>query len=1081
MLPPQPQKIASHRRRLSDRLATLGRRSRESRLLASVALETLGGCWVSNAPAKRVSGAPLKLPSSYVGRWLRAQSHRQLGLGYCRAVQGGKLVLSYVDIPDISESELLVSVQDVVDKPIPVGTRVWVRGKPNGWHPGVILSEATGHRYQVSMVGRARRFLLHQDQFKVRWSQPLENPAVAVAAGLVEGPIFHEARSQLLDELTLQRRVCRGLTAAISAPIKLYQHQIDTAARVLADPVMRYLLADEVGLGKTIEAGIVIRQLLIDDPKSEILVLCPEGLKGQWTAELRDRLGLGKALLSPQLTVASHSSLPAYANQWNDRLGHYDLIVVDEAHNLFREFGDDSVVERDFEAIRGLLALSATPMRGDIETFLRLLTLVDPVAFRGMSLDGFRNQLDERARSAGDVQVLSTRRASLRQKNGVLDSIAADFPDDENVATLVAACRASQDPQAPVFTALADYVREIYRLSRRMIRHRRTSELTDSYKVAGRVPTFVELADPARIIIDDFLESYRLRLGGRDSAEAFTVAVSHALAGPVAMRTYLATPSIEDDRVLFEMVTARLETAGTEYRLRLARDVVSDRIGQGKRVVVASAFGCVLQRFEAMIAECVERRRVHRHYESMPYEDRTESVAEFLSDYHGGVLLADASIEEGHNLQDAEVLVNLDIPLDVNQLEQRIGRLDRYTERSSPAEVVVFTEENSDWVSAHTDMLHRGIGVFEHSVSTVQRLLSNLLKDLTSLLVVRGVDAFRIDLEALREELESERESIDLLEELESIESATVFTAEAFEELLDYETGSTRLRNAVRRFTTGEGSLALRPVESRNGVTRFGNPDCIGLSSEEAEELRGLLQPKAFDRTAAWGNSGISPFRVGDPLVDWIREYLLSDERGLATAIVRPVPKLVTPTLWMHCEFMVEFDSEQSAVQDRSIRRRLTRRAESSFQPLRIETWTDASGPAPADLVSEVLSRPYDHKEDAILRGPSWGPLLEELPAWSTLCRQSAEAAWEQVRSSGELATSVTRASEAARLDGSRRQSILEARSRRLSTEAERSSAHAELELERAMATAVLSGIQTPQIRLVSCGACVLWPAEDFD
>ncbi len=147
-----------------------------------------------------------------------------------------------------------------------------------------------------ALVDVARSFLLYQDQFKIRWSRPLADAGVAVCQGLTEAPTFYEARSKSPSgELLLQRQLVRGLTAALSAPIRLFQHQVDTAARVLADPVLRYLLADEVGLGKTIEAGLVIRQVVIDDPAARVLVLTPESLRGQWQSELRERLGLGGA------------------------------------------------------------------------------------------------------------------------------------------------------------------------------------------------------------------------------------------------------------------------------------------------------------------------------------------------------------------------------------------------------------------------------------------------------------------------------------------------------------------------------------------------------------------------------------------------------------------------------------------------------------------------------------------------------------------------------------------------------------------------------------------------------------------
>lgn len=1018
--------------------------------------------------------------SHFVGRWLRTKSRPELGLGYCRDVSDGELVLAFVDVPQVDEHEIRVSRDDVIDRPIPVGTRVWVRGKPYGWHAGVIDAAASAGRYHVALVGHAQRLLLYQDQFVIRWAQPLHNPAEAVAHGLAETPQYYDARSALLSELVQQRRVARGLTAAISAPIHLFQHQVDTAARILADPVMRYLLADEVGLGKTIEAGIVIRQLLIDDPHARILVLCPDTLQGQWISELRDRLGLGDALQGPQLTVVPHASIQAVAVQGRDGMTDYDLVVVDEAHNLFKYVGVGTPLEKELQQIDGLLALSATPMRGDTETFRRLLALVDPVAFSGTSPESFRDRLDERERSAGDVQVLATRRASLRQKSLVLSSVESDFPDDENVQRLAAACRKSDDPQALVWGELADYVREIYRVSRRMIRHRRTSELTDAYAVAGRVPTFVEVEDPAREIVDEFLDTYRLRLSDAGAGAVFAMAVLHGLAGPTALRDYLRRPKSPDDKTLFEMTAARLEMAGLGERTRVAVDIAWDRVSAGRRVIVASSFPHLLDQFDESFAE-VHDTEIHHHYRSMSPEERDEAVTDFLGEYGGGLLLADTSMEEGRNLQEAEVLINLDLPLDVNRLDQRIGRLDRYAVRPEPAEIVVFTEPASEWVSAQVELLNSGVGVLDSSVSTVQRLLSSVLDDVLENLVKLGSEALRVDVAGLRDELAVERDNIDLLEELESVEAATVFADEAFGELLDYERDLDELRSAVRRLTSGTGSLALRPTESSGGVLRFGSGRSLGLSNYESAELERLLKPKAFDREAALEHANVSPFRIGDPLVDWLQDFLVADERGRASAIVRPVPGLSAPALWLHSEFLVEFDAGDFASVDSPGHRRLKRRGESHLQPMQIQLWTDASGPASQSLQESVLDLPYDARRDEVLRGRIWAPVLEELPTWTRLCRESAEAAWEEIRASADLASAVRAGLDSAEREIARRLAILEARAVRLPSGAERKASQEELDLERMAAQALARGIEDPSIRMVASGACVLWPEESFD
>lgn len=1025
--------------------------------------------------------------SHFVGRWLRSRANPDWGFAYCKAKRGDLYACSYVDIPEVAEQEVLVAPADLIDRPIPNGTRVWVRGTPYGWHAGEIRRPATSGRYRIALVGVPREIVLHQDQFYVRWNRPLAYPTAAIQHGLTEAPVFHEARSELLSALVRQRQVSRGLSGVLSAPVRLYHHQIDTVARVLADPVVRYLLADEVGLGKTIEAGLVIRQMMLDDPHAEVLVLVPDTLVGQWRSELRDRLALGPELDERRLIVMSHDEVGH-----NLRVEHLSLVVVDEAHNILKKFPDGSVTHRALLDVPALLALSATPMRGDLRTFRRLLALVDPVAFGDITEASFVHRLNERERSARELQVLGSRRASARQKRSVVESLRTTFAGDPNIDDLAADCAELDESLAPAWTELAEYIRETYRLSRRMIRHRRDGDLTHGYTVAGRKPTYVELQDPARADVDEFLDLLRCELvAGRDDGLYFQ-AVLHALAGPQALSAFLHdrlglpahSPQTPPDsaRALFEATAARLQIAGLRARLDAAVATVQQRVERGCKVVVSSSFTSVAKEFAERLIDQIDEFSVFQHYADSEAQARDDAVADFLAAGSGVVLVADCSMEEGRNLQEAEVLVNLDLPLDVSRLDQRIGRLDRYAVRPAAAEVVVFTEPSSPWVSSQIRLLVEGTGVFDTSVSTVQRMLTGVLDAVRGDLLARGVEALNLDVVALRGELDAERDDIELLEEMESVGAAVSFGTDAFAELLEYEDGDDEaLRRAVKRLTLGTGALGIKPVESPEGVIRFGGAKEIGLPEDQVPALQSLLRaPKTYSRRVAAEGHAVAPFRIGDPLVDWLDEYLRVDERGRAYAVVRPVADLTTPTFWLHCEFLVEFD-DAHLMWDGAAQRRLARRGDGLFPPVRYETWTDPYGAAPNDLVRDTLDLPFDSSRDeVVLRGRIWKHVLEEFPAWAELIAQSADQARTLVTESADLAGRVDRSVRSAQVETRRRGSILRARSLRLPTEHEREAAQIEFESEQAAGAALIAGIEKPTIQVLSCGVCVLWPEENF-
>ena len=245
---------------------------------------------------------------------------------------------------------------------------------------------------------------------------------------------------------------------------------------------------------------------------------------------------------------------------------------------------------------------------------------------------------------------------------------------------------------------VGDYVRETYRLSRRMIRHRRDKELTASYKVAGRSPTFVILKDPSRLPTDEVLEMVRLELDEAD-AEFFQTMVLHGLAGGGVLVGFLkarlgrrpgehgTVPATV--RSLAEDYVERMDLGGAATRLGEALRVVKERVGAGQKVVVCSSFSPVAHEFAELAHDEIDTHSVYEHFFGISSDARDHAVANFLSDAGGEVLIADRSMEEGRNLQEASVLVNLDLPLDANRLDQRIGRLDRYSSRPDPAEVIV--------------------------------------------------------------------------------------------------------------------------------------------------------------------------------------------------------------------------------------------------------------------------------------------------------------------------------------------------------------------------------------------------------
>jgi ATP-dependent helicase HepA len=1020
----------------------------------------------------------------FVRSWVKARSN-DLGYGFLWEGRDDKALVVYVDIPLQIEERRLVPLDELVPARLPKGTRVWLRGEPYGWWAGEITSATGFGEYYVRVEGLPHDLKMPGDRFLVRWNRPLSNPVTALASGFSDSPEYYEARRKFRDELLKQRSSSRGYTAVLSAAVELFPHQLDTVARVLSDPVLRYLLADEVGLGKTIEAGLIVRQLILDDPRATALIAVPAELLQQWNSELRDRLLLGRALFTSQIRLVTYDGLAAAG-----RLQEHAVVVIDEAHRLVSRLRPGATLRTELQATKGLLLLSATPMRGNLDVFLGLLNLIDPVAF---PLDGhiaFEKRVRDRENEATSLQVLTSRRASFRQRSSVLNELLETHGTDPIISRLAGQCRRDESGTATEWSALTNYVRETYRISRRMIRHRRNTESTADYPVAGRAAVFIPVNDPGRVVVDEFLDQYRDSLTGHSARMSFSRAVMHGLAGSHALlrhlRRRLGARTGEDavppaDRELFGATAAKLELAGTLARQQLALDIVNERLEDDLKVVAVGTSTDVAEDFWRAARERWPER-LSQHFATTNPAMRDEELQCFLTMRGGRLLVGDYLLDEGRNLQDAQVLVNLDLPLDLNRLEQRIGRLDRFARRVEPAEIVVLTESASEWVSSHIRLLVEGIGIFDNSVATLQRRLSELLQDLTSQLPLQGYFAFQMDLDELRRDIEEERIDVDLLEELESVTAASDFDDAAVAELRTAERDSRALREAFMRLASMRGGLGLRPIEHpRSGVVSFDGVtgrSIFGVPNDVAADVVPLLkQPRAYERSVATSRGGVTPLRLGDPLVDWLEQYLRVDERGRARALVRPHHGSTVVTMWLGCDFLIEFDAAHLPVDREDIHRRLRRRGDALLPPVTVRTWTDAVGPADQELVVE-LEKPFDSRIDRLLIGNLWGDVLAELPDWAQLCKESAAVAFEHVRSLPVLATAPAAAAGRARKEAAARLAVLDARAQRLPTHAEMASARAELKREEELGRALVKGVERPSVSVVACGAVVLWPAS---
>src|SRR5499433_1881050 len=264
--------------------------------------------------------------------------------------------------------------------------------------PAVIAGEVEGGR------GLRRYVIRFEDGSEAEWPES-ELRAVAPkpdALTMLREFRAGDARNFLLRRQALMlddERRCDALGALFASRVMVKPHQVGVVQRVLAAPRPRFILADEVGLGKTIETGMIFSALRLSGLARRTLVVAPGHLTVQWLAELYHKFNQLFTLLDSDRYAASLEEEPAtspwarfhtviaslemlsrgdeHLEQASRPEAFWDLVIFDEAHHLKSEraFQAAMAVARNSW---GLLLLTATPMQLDPSEYHQLLTLVDP-------------------------------------------------------------------------------------------------------------------------------------------------------------------------------------------------------------------------------------------------------------------------------------------------------------------------------------------------------------------------------------------------------------------------------------------------------------------------------------------------------------------------------------------------------------------------------------------------------------------------------------------------------------------------------------------------------------------------------
>jgi ATP-dependent helicase HepA len=974
-----------------------------------------------------------------------SESGRTLGIGKVTELAGNRATVAYFDVPgEAAPFRIEAQVSALRAVPLPEQTRVFRRDEMTGrWQVGRI-ADGEGPICLVAFPNQ-QAVNVPRTELQVRWRKPIADPTEFLARHITETPRFAEARSVFMRAITAQRAACRGMSALLSSSVQLTDYQFNVVQRVLQDPVQRYLLADEVGLGKTVEAGLLVRQYVLDSRDARVLLVVPAPLVAQWRQELIQRFGLAD-WLDDFVFVLSFDDLATI----EDRLPSTGMLVVDEAHHLSRETSDGNhplyeSLRRHAAGVPRLLLLSATPVLSDTAGFLRILHLLDPVVFPLDDLAGFERRLQSR-------QVVAEVAASLVPENVLsmeddLDRLMETFHEDstlmQRVETLRPIIQALPDEDDEDFvTALNElraHLTETYKLHRRILRNRRQAVPWATPRRSGLET--LPYTCTRRRERQGALEELRLHLLNADliapvAWELFTAAVHPA--GGASVDAALEFAGIGDNRAreLARRVDALTDqSTKDEGRQHAAVDAVRRCLETPGLQVVAF---CDQPSIADGLAEAL-RRSLRRDVEVLRHacldlesaeEDVTEPWRRFLTEpEHCRVLVCDARAEEGLNLHGGrKVALHFDLPATPNRIEQRLGRLDRFGAGDairSLAPVCIDDPAEQAWLTCLDD----GLKVFDASMATLQYLVEETLRSTVIDWCNEGVEGllrWKTQLAgptgwAVRERRRIDQQDAldamgdphsDAFDELEAVDADWRPWREAFEGFA-LRTLLFRRRPEEWAGTLPPGEQVFRLNYSRDNKhqTLLSLPDFVSqfLGTIDTETRHStarspMTYPYAFRRNTVLSKEGsargLRSLRYGDPLVESLRSFCQADDRGRVFAMWRHRPEFEARDasgvdLWFRFDFLIEADLPTP---EDDAGRALCRRVEQHFPPQFRTVWVDMAGAVTMEPSLEI-AEPYraeddDDSCDFNLNPRRWQTLqMQDHVPWTVEWRQHCEQA----------------------------------------------------------------------------------------
>lgn len=768
-----------------------------------------------------------------------------------------------------------------------------------------------GDASQRGIVVDGPRDVSGQPQYRVQWDSLRRSWHQADALVKQEpDPLRWVSRDEFLADLLLRKffwKFSDVLFSMGASGTQFLVYQFKPVLQFVRQPPHGLLIADEVGLGKTIEAALIAQELLARGNVERLLVVCPANLRSKWRSELLQRFGIELR----ELRARDFEDMQAQFDRdgrWRGFFGvtsleglrmidfertlvetgvPFDLVIVDEAHHLrnpaTRSFSLGEVLSDQADH---MLLLSATPIQTSQSDLLSLLRLVEPAEFQAVSQEDLEALLEPNRYINAAMTKLARPNADLadvaREMRHALETeYGTGFGGDDVFMSWLARLERAADALNPEETVrLRRDLQRMHTLAPYYTRTRKR-EVEETVEREARVIRVV-LTPEEQEFYDAWVAFLIQRALARspDAPPGFTItqlertAASSLRAAHARMDALIGEVGADDDYEgsdsepvsaddgalvsspgLAEAVR-RLESAASQLPERdsklerfveLVQQLLAEKLD--RKMLVFTFFRSTLRYLTSSLrAAGIECASI---WGDDPPERRGDIIDTFRGAPGVNVLVSTEVGSEGLDFQFCDVVVNYDLPWNPMRVEQRIGRIDRFGQRA--AQVVVasfFAAETID--TRILERLYERIGVFERSIGELEPILGPEIAELQADAFTRGLTAEQQEQRTLDAVLRIER----LRQDMEEFESA-------------------------RAALMGQGDLLSQDIEDVRSSGRYVSPDearaVVERWLQRVDPRRSGLKPTSRER--------VFDLEVSSEGVSSVHRYMTRQRMGQPDAL----------------------------------------------------------------------------------------------------------------------------------------------------------------------------------------------------